>query len=125
MDIVGKIIKITLDDLVLVNALLIADVPYVYERHRYIIHIVLSFFQQSETSYTGLKQRKSFKLDLGWNNYKEQSETHWPVSGKHILAHFNEDSVVVYQAFNKEIANYAVEHQRYVDILFLKTVFLF
>ena len=37
----------------------------------------------------------------------------WPASGKVILAHFDETSVVVYQAFNARIAAWAVEHQRF------------
>ena len=36
----------------------------------------------------------------------------WPAEGCHILAQYDEDSVVVYQAFNHEIAKYAVENQR-------------
>lgn len=36
----------------------------------------------------------------------------WPASGRHILAQFDEDSIVVYQAFRPAIASYAVEHQR-------------
>ena len=35
----------------------------------------------------------------------------WPSSGKVILAHFDETSVVVYQAYNARIAAWAVEHQ--------------
>ena len=36
----------------------------------------------------------------------------WPVEGKHLLAQYDEHSVVVYQAFRPEIAAFAVEHQR-------------
>lgn len=35
----------------------------------------------------------------------------WPVTGKHIMAQFDHDCIVVYQAFNKSIADYAVAHQ--------------
>ena len=37
-----------------------------------------------------------------------------PSSGRHILANFTEDTVVVYQAFHQEIARYAVERQQFV-----------
>lgn len=40
----------------------------------------------------------------------EVSQT-WPSSGRHILASFDEDTIVVYQAFNDEIADYAIENQ--------------
>lgn len=34
-----------------------------------------------------------------------------PQEGKHILAHSNENEVVVYQAYRKQIADYAFKHQ--------------
>jgi len=34
----------------------------------------------------------------------------WPVSGRHILAQFNDTSVVVYQAFRPTIGHFAAEH---------------
>lgn len=37
----------------------------------------------------------------------------WPESGRHILAQFDPVSVVVYQAFRPEIAEYAVRHGRF------------
>lgn len=37
---------------------------------------------------------------------------HWPVAGRHILAQFDVDSIVVYQAYNPEIAAAAVADQR-------------
>jgi hypothetical protein len=36
----------------------------------------------------------------------------WPAEGRHILAHYDETSIVVYQAFRPEIGAYAVEHQQ-------------
>jgi hypothetical protein len=35
----------------------------------------------------------------------------WPRSGRHILAQYDDDSVVVYQAYRPEIGRFAVEHQ--------------
>ena len=37
----------------------------------------------------------------------------WPAIGRHILAQFDPDSVVVYQAYRPAIGRYAVEHQRF------------
>ena len=34
----------------------------------------------------------------------------WPASGRHILAQFDEDSVVVYQAYRPEIGHFAAKH---------------
>ena len=44
--------------------------------------------------------------------YLDQARA-WPASGRHILAQFDEDSIVVYQAYRPAIASYAVEHQRF------------
>ncbi len=44
-------------------------------------------------------------------DYLELRET-WPSEGKVILAQFDDDSVVVYQAFNAVTAAHAVEHQQ-------------
>lgn len=37
----------------------------------------------------------------------------WPQSGRHILAHFDRDSIYVYQAYRPSIACFAIEHQRF------------
>jgi hypothetical protein len=37
----------------------------------------------------------------------------WPLSGRHILAQFDSDSIYVYQAYRSSIARFAVEHQRF------------
>lgn len=47
-------------------------------------------------------------------SYTEQQEKVWPKEGKHILAQYDEDSIVVYQAYCPEIADYAVKHQQWV-----------
>lgn len=44
--------------------------------------------------------------------YSEQQK-HWPTSGKHILAQYNDQTIVVYQAFCPEIAKYAIANQRF------------
>src|SRR5205823_13721650 len=42
----------------------------------------------------------------------EQQEI-WPAEGNHILAQFDEKTVVVYQAYRDEIARYAIEKGRF------------
>ena len=44
-------------------------------------------------------------------SYVEQTKV-WPTRGRHILAQFDDDSIVVYQAYCPEIAEYAVKHQK-------------
>jgi len=52
---------------------------------------------------------------LNTNHLKFQPYTRqldeWPNSGKHILAQFNSDSVIVYQAYKPSIGHFAAEHQ--------------
>jgi len=44
--------------------------------------------------------------------YLEQTAS-WPRSGRHILAHADESTIVVYQAYQPSIAHYALEHGRF------------
>lgn len=44
--------------------------------------------------------------------YRTQ-EARWPNSGRHILAQFDADSIVVYQAYKPAIGHYAAEHGRF------------
>jgi len=39
-------------------------------------------------------------------------QVHWPDAGRHILAQYDDRSVVVYQAYNPAIAGFAVDHNR-------------
>ena len=48
---------------------------------------------------------------LELETYATQREV-WPDEGKVILAQFDQDSIIVYQAFNAVTADYAVEHQQ-------------
>lgn len=34
----------------------------------------------------------------------------WPASGRHILAQFDEQTIIVYQAYSPAIGHYAVQH---------------
>lgn len=41
--------------------------------------------------------------------YAEQ-RTRWPASGRHVLAHYDDDTIVVYQAYSQAIGRFAAEH---------------
>ena len=43
----------------------------------------------------------------------DKVSANWPSSGNHIIASFTETTVLVYQAFNDEIGNYALEYQKF------------
>lgn len=45
--------------------------------------------------------------------YLEQRRFHWPTTGRHILAQFDDELIIVYQAFCPEIADYAVQHGKF------------
>lgn len=49
-------------------------------------------------------------MNLSTLPYQEQAII-WPQTGQHILAHYDEKSVVVYQAYRPSIGKYAIEHQ--------------
>jgi hypothetical protein len=40
-------------------------------------------------------------------------QARWPVSGRHILAQFDAESVVVYQAYRPEIGHFAARHRHF------------
>lgn len=44
--------------------------------------------------------------------YLEQRQR-WPASGRHIMAQFDDHSIVVYQAYRPEIGRFAAQHQRF------------
>jgi len=48
-------------------------------------------------------------LSLATEPYTIQAQL-WPASGRHILAQFDDKSVIVYQAYRPSIAGYAIEH---------------
>jgi hypothetical protein len=41
--------------------------------------------------------------------YRDQLR-HWPATGRHILAQYDDESVIVYQAYRPSIGSWAVEH---------------
>lgn len=44
--------------------------------------------------------------------YTEQA-VRWPKEGRHILAHYDDETIVVYQAYRPSIGRYAIEHGRF------------
>lgn len=52
------------------------------------------------------------KRAMTFESYASQRER-WPAEGRHILAQFSEDSIIVYQAYRPSIAQFALEHQRF------------
>ena len=44
--------------------------------------------------------------------YQAQAEI-WPSRGRHILAHFDDRTIIVYQAYRPSIGCFAAEHQRF------------
>jgi len=51
-------------------------------------------------------------MNISTESFLIQSKL-WPSSGRHILAHFDENSIVVYQAYCPQIGNYAAKHGRF------------
>jgi hypothetical protein len=51
-------------------------------------------------------------MTLATASYAEQMKC-WPQSGKHILAQFDEDTIIVYQAYRPSIGRFAIENGRF------------
>lgn len=49
---------------------------------------------------------KEFKL----KNYKEQLQD-WPEKGHHIMAQYDDEKIIVYQSYRKEIGEFAIKNQ--------------
>ncbi|AZZ91108.1 DUF4291 family protein [Hahella sp. KA22] len=50
--------------------------------------------------------------DIKTTPYLEQTSL-WPASGRHILAHQDQDTLIVYQAYRPEIGEYAIKNGRF------------
>lgn len=48
-------------------------------------------------------------MNLSTELYPQQN-ARWPQAGRHILAHYDAEKIVVYQAYNPQIGRYAAEH---------------
>ena len=53
-------------------------------------------------------------MNLPNARYLDQVIT-WPTEGPHILAHYDADSIVVYQAYRPSIGEYAIRHRAFGD----------
>jgi hypothetical protein len=53
-------------------------------------------------------------VNLATARYLDQATT-WPCEGRHILAHFDADTIVVYQAYRPSIGEYAIRHREFGD----------
>lgn len=68
-------------------------------------------------------------MKLKIKNYKEQLQE-WPQEGHHIMAQYNDDTIVVYQSYRPEIGNFAVANQyfggafKYTRMTWIKPNFL-
>jgi len=51
------------------------------------------------------------KLEL--ESYIVQKDQFWPKNGKHIIAQYDEESIIVYQAYNPQIAQFVVKNQTF------------
>lgn len=49
-------------------------------------------------------------MDLRTERYQDQVGQ-WPAEGKHIMAQYDDEAIVVYQAYREAIGRYAVDHQ--------------
>jgi hypothetical protein len=54
----------------------------------------------------------SFLVSLILESYSDQTKV-WPREGRHILAQFDAETIVVYQAYRPKIGRYAAEHGKF------------
>ena len=52
------------------------------------------------------------KYSLPVEPWVEQTKV-WPSSGRHVMAHYDDESIVVYQAYRPSIGRWVLEHQRF------------
>ena len=72
---------------------------------RFICHIKAHFTNETQTTTTTMQN--TFNTE----RYVIQKDL-WPQSGRHILAQYTDDAILVYQAYNNQIADYALQHQK-------------
>src|SRR5579884_1340543 len=61
------------------------------------------------TVQTGIRGPSQMSLQLVTESYLAQAAK-WPQSGRHILAQYNDEYIVVYQAYRPQIGRFAAEH---------------
>ncbi|XP_064620074.1 uncharacterized protein LOC135483276 [Lineus longissimus] len=69
--------------------------------------------QQASKAESSPQTPASAATTLDLESWPIQKAEHWPMTGKHILAQYTDETIVVYQAFQKSIADYAVENQKF------------
>src|SRR5438094_937014 len=57
----------------------------------------------------GSTRQRGPHMKLATERYLDQA-TRWPQQGRHVLAHFDEETVVVYQAYRPSIGLFAASH---------------
>jgi hypothetical protein len=62
--------------------------------------------------------KKSWKVKT--EKYSIQKDL-WPASGRHILAQYNDEAILVYQAYNKRIADEALQNQKFGGLYWSST----
>lgn len=51
-------------------------------------------------------------MNLATEYYRQQFEL-WPTRGRHILAQYDAETIIVYQAYRPTIGNYAIQHGKF------------
>lgn len=51
-------------------------------------------------------------MKIAFNLYAEMNKR-WPAKGQHIMGYYNDDNIVIYQAYNHQIADYGMTHQSF------------
>jgi hypothetical protein len=97
--------------------LLESDDPFAKHMLSYIDHCIAcgsSFkdFDPTDWYYKYGCRLPTFASDMPREPYETQTRR-WPRAGRHILAHYDHDTIIVYQAYRPSIADYAIEHQRF------------
>jgi hypothetical protein len=62
-----------------------------------------------EISLANIVSKRHYDEVLKLEPYLEQN-ARWPAAGRHVLAHYDDESVVVYQAYRPSIGEYAAAH---------------
>jgi Domain of unknown function (DUF4291) len=53
--------------------------------------------------------RPNHRVQISTTPYTDQ-QPQWPPSGRHILAHYDDETIIVYQAYSAQIGRFALEH---------------
>merc|ERR1719265_18720 len=72
----------------------------------------LKYYAMGKIHRASRTEKQELDPTLNTESYNTQRER-WPQRGNIILAHCDADKLIVYQAFNKELADFAVANQRF------------